>query len=194
LFNKEISMRKLIYSIAVSLDGYINDPKGSLGWVPVDEEYHRFANAQQAETGLSLYGTRMWQTMRYWDTAEDEPGQPDFAVEFARLWKPAGKLVVSHSLSESDMLAGAQLFHGDIIAEIGRLKRQPGKQIAVSGATLASVLVDAGLVDEIQPFIVPAVLGGGTPFLNVRSSSSYRLIESRRFANGMTFLRCARVS
>ena len=43
-------MRKLIYSIAVSLDGYINDSRGSLRWVPVDEQYHRFANAQQAET------------------------------------------------------------------------------------------------------------------------------------------------
>jgi dihydrofolate reductase len=187
-------MRKLIYSIAVSLDGYINDPNGSLGWVPVDEEYHRFANAQQAETSLSIYGTRMWQTMRYWDTAETEPGQPDFAVDFARLWKPADKLVVSHSLSGDDMLAGARLFQGDIVAEVGRLKRQSGGQIAVSGATLASVLVDAGLVDEIQPFIVPAVLGGGTPFLSATSASKFQLLDSRRFANGMTFLRCARVS
>jgi len=186
-------MRKLIYSIAVSLDGYINDPQGSLSWVPVDEEYHRFANAQQAETGLSIYGTRMWETMRYWDTAADQPGQTDVELEFARLWKPAEKLVASRSLAESDMLAGATLFRGDIVAEIRRLKQQPGKQIAVAGATLASVLVDAGLVDEIQPFIVPAVLGGGTPFLSAGSASKYRLEESRRFANGMTFLRCARV-
>lgn len=187
-------MRKLIYSIAVSLDGYINDSRGSLRWVPVDEQYHRFANAQQAETGLSLYGTRMWQTMRYWDTAETEPGQPDFAIDFARLWKPAEKLVVSHSLSEADMLAGARLFGGDIVEEVRRLKQQPGKQITVSGATLASTLVDAGLVDEIQPFIVPAVLGGGTPFLSASSASRYQLVDSRRFANGMTFLRCARVA
>jgi len=185
-------MRKLIYSIAVSLDGYINDPRGSLNWVPVDEEYHRFANAQQAETGISIYGTNMWQTMRYWDTAEEEPGQPDFAIDFARLWKPADKLVVSHSLSQDDMRAGARLFRGDIVAEVRRLKQQPGKQIAVAGATLASALVDAGLVDEIQPFIVPAVLGGGTSFLSATSASTYQLIDSRRFANGMTFLRCAR--
>jgi len=187
-------MRKLIYSIAASLDGYINDPNGSLAWVPVDEEYHRFANAQQAEASLSIYGTRMWQTMRYWDTAETEPGQPDFAIDFARLWKAADKLVASHSLLETDMLAGAKLFRGDIVAEVGRLKQQSGGPIAVSGATLASVLVDAGLVDEIQPFVVPAVLGGGTPFLSAASASKYRLIDSRHFANGMTFLRCARVS
>lgn len=187
-------MRKLIYSIAVSLDSYINDARGSLNWVPVDEEYHRFANAQQAEIGLSIYGTRMWRTMRYWDTAEAEPGQPDFAIDFARLWKPADKLVVSHSLSATDMLAGARLFRGDVVAEVSRLKHQSGGQIAVSGATLASVLVDAGLVDEIQPFIVPAVLGGGTPFLSATSASKYQLVDSRRFANGMTFLRCARTS
>jgi len=187
-------MRKLIYSIAVSLDGYINDPNGSLSWVPVDEEYHRFANVQQAETGLSIYGTRMWQTMRYWDTAEAQPGQTDYTLEFARIWKPAEKLVVSRSLSESDMLAGARLFRGDVVAEVRRLKQQPGQQIAVAGATLASVLVDAGLIDEIQPFVVPAVLGGGMPFLTASSASKYQLMDSRRFANGMTFLRCARLA
>lgn len=186
-------MRKLVYSIAVSLDGYINDPRGSLSWVPVDEEYHRFANAQQAETGLSIYGTRMWDTMRYWDTAADQPDQIDYMLEFARLWKPADKMVVSHSLSEADMRAGAKLFRGNIVAEIGRMKQQPGGQIAVAGATLASALVDAGLVDEIQPFIVPAVLGGGTPFLSAKAASRYQLVETRRFANGMTFLRCAKI-
>jgi dihydrofolate reductase len=187
-------MRKLVYSIAVSLDGYINDPRGSLNWVPVDEQYHRFANAQQAETGLSVYGTRMWETMRYWDSAAEQPEQADYMLEFARLWKPAEKLVVSHSLAEGDMLAGARLFRGDIVAELRRLKQEPGGQIAVAGATLASALVDAGLVDEIQPFIVPAVLGGGTPFLSAGSASRYRLVESRNFANGMTLLRCARES
>ena len=78
-------MRTLIYSIAVSLDGYINDPTGALSWIPVDEEYHRFANAQQAETSLSIYGTRMWETMRYWNAAERDPERTDFMLEFARL-------------------------------------------------------------------------------------------------------------
>ena len=187
-------MRQLIYTIAVSLDGYINDRNGSLGWVPVDEEYHRFANAQQAATGLSIYGTRMWQTMRYWDTAADDPHPPDYGLDFARLWKPAAKLVASRSLSDADMAAGAQLFRGDIVEHVRSLKRQPGTQMSVSGATLASTLVDAGLVDELQPFIVPAVLGGGTPFLSAASASKYRLAETRRFANGMTFLRCARIA
>jgi dihydrofolate reductase len=182
-------MRRLVYSIAVSLDGYINDPEGELGWVPVDEEYHRFANQQQREAGLSVYGTRMWQTMRYW--AGDQPAKaPDYMREFARIWQPADKLVASHSLRQVDMAAGARLFDGDIVAEVGRLKQQPGGPINVSGGTLASSLVEAGLVDEIQPFIVPAVLGGGTPFLSVAAASRYRLVETRRFANGMVFLRC----
>jgi hypothetical protein len=76
-------LRRLIYSIAVSLDGYINDPERNLGWVPVDEEYHRFANQQQQEASLSVYGTRMWQTMRYW--ADDLPAEsPDYMRDFAR--------------------------------------------------------------------------------------------------------------
>ena len=182
-------MRRLVYSIAVSLDGYINDPEGELGWVPVDEEYHRFATQQQREAGLSVYGARMWQTMRYW--AGDQPAEaPDYMREFARIWQPAEKLGASHSLRQVDMSAGARLFDGDIVAEVGRLKQQPGGPINVSGGALASSLVEAGLVDEIQPFIVPAVLGGGTPFLSAAAASRYRLVETRRFANGMVFLRC----
>ncbi len=182
-------MRRLIYSIAVSLDGYINDPEGNLGWVPVDEEYHRFANQQQQEASLSVYGTRMWQTMRYW--ADDLPAEsPDYMRDFARIWQPADKLVASRSLRQADMAAGARLFDGHIVAEIGRLKQEPGGPINVSGGTLASSLVGAGLVDEIQPFIVPAILGGGTPFLGASAASRYRLVETRRFANGMVFLRC----
>lgn len=185
-------MRKLIYTIAVSLDGYINDPDGSLKWVPVSEQYHRFANAQQAGAGLAIYGTRMWETMRPWDTLADQPGQQDFVTEFARLWKSSAKLVASRSLEDADMVAGAQLFRGDIVAEAARLKQEPGEPIYVSGATIASSLVDAGLVDELQPFIVPAVLGGGTRFLQARSASRYTLAESRQFTNGMTWLRCVK--
>jgi dihydrofolate reductase len=187
-------MRKLVYSIAVSLDGYINDGKGSLDWVPVDEEYHRFANQQQAETGISIYGTRMWQTMVYWATAEDQPGRPDVEYEFARIWKPATKLVVSHSLMPTDMAAGATLFTGDLTAEVRRLKAGPGNSIAVAGATIASSLIDAGLVDEIQPLIVPAILGGGTPFLGAKQRARYRTAETRSFKNGMTYIRCVKPS
>jgi dihydrofolate reductase len=185
-------MRKLIYSMAVSLDGYINDANGSLNWVPVTEEYHRFANAQQAETGLSIYGTRMWQTMRFWNDIGAEEDQPEVMVEFARLWRPAAKLVASRSLTGADMLSGAELFSGDIVPEVERLKQEPGGPIHISGATLASSLVDAGLVDELQPFIAPVVLGGGTRFLQAKSTSRYELAESRRFANGMTWLRCVK--
>ncbi|HEX4298582.1 MAG TPA: dihydrofolate reductase family protein [Devosia sp.] len=185
-------MRKLIYSISVSLDGYINDARGSLNWVRVDEEYHRFANEQMRETGLSIYGTRMWQTMTYWDTAEDQPGHPEFMYEFARLWKPAPKLVFSHSLADADMRAGAQLRRDGLIEEVTRLKSEPGKPIAVSGATLASALLDAGLVDELQPFIVPVVIGGGVPFLQVRRRLDFELLETRRFASGTVFHRYAR--
>ena len=185
-------MRKLIYSIATSLDGYINDASGSLDWVPVDEEYHRFANALQAATGLSIYGTNMWRTMVFWNTAEGQPGSPDYVDEFARLWKPSAKLVVSHTLGEADLAAGAKLFRGDLVAEVKRLKAEPGGEISVSGATIATSLVDAGLVDEIRPFIVPAVLGGGTRFLSATSASKFELVETHSFKNGMTYLRCVK--
>jgi dihydrofolate reductase len=184
-------MRKLIYTISVSLDGYINDAKGSLDWVRVDEEYHRFANDQMAQTGTSIYGANMWRTMVFWDT-DGEPGWPAFMLDFARLWRPAEKLVFSKHLQPSDMVAGARLMRGDVVAEVTALKAQAGKPIAVSGATIASTLIDAGLVDEIQPVIVPAILGGGTPFLSARSRRDYDLAGTHAFKNGMTFLRYVR--
>ncbi len=182
-------MRKLTFSMSVSLDGYVNDANGSLDWTRVDEPFHRFANAQQAATGLAIYGTRMWQTMTYWNTAEETAGQPDYEYEFARLWKATPKLVVSSSLKPTDMIAGARLFEGDLVEAVKRLKSEPGKPITVAGPTVAGPLLDAGLVDEIQPFFIPVVLGGGTPFLQTKARFEYDLIETEHFASGVVFHR-----
>jgi dihydrofolate reductase len=182
-------MRKVIYSISVSLDGFINDANGSLGWVRVDEEFHSFANEQMRDTGVSVYGADMWRAMSYWDTADQEPGEPEVMYEFARLWKPARKLVFSHSLTNADMRAGAELHRDGLIDTVRQLKSEPGKPIAVSGATIASSLIEAGLIDEIQPFFVPVVIGGGVPFLQAGSKVDFDLLESRTFKSGTVYHR-----
>jgi dihydrofolate reductase len=131
----------------------------------------------------------MWRTMAAWDTMSDTPNLPGFIYEFAELWKPAAKLVVSHTLQPADMLAGARLLRDGIVEEVARLKAEPGKPIAVAGATLASTLLDAGLVDEIQPFYVPAITGGGTPFLQTRHRVDFELIETKIFKSGTVYHR-----
>ena len=66
-------MRKLIYSTMVLLDGFVARPDGALDWVHVDEELHTFINNQQQEMGLYCYGRRMYEVLRYWETADQDP-------------------------------------------------------------------------------------------------------------------------
>src|SRR5216117_641608 len=91
-------MRKLIYSFGVSLDGFIAGPDGEIDWSAPDEELHRFHNQQARETGLELYGRRLYEAMRYWETAEERRSLAEHELEFARIWKETPKIVFSRTL------------------------------------------------------------------------------------------------
>ncbi|MDQ3957926.1 MAG: dihydrofolate reductase family protein, partial [Actinomycetota bacterium] len=91
-------MRKLIYSMSVSLDGFIAGPGDDIGWSAPDEERHRFHNEQTRQTGPQLYGRRLYEVMSYWDTAEESTSLSDYAREFARIWKEKPKIVFSKTL------------------------------------------------------------------------------------------------
>src|SRR5437764_3014328 len=131
-------MRKLIYSMGVSLDGFIAGPNGEIDWSPPDEERHRFHNEHVRETGVQLCGRRLYEVMTYWDTADENPGLSDYELEFARIWKDTPKLVFSGTLEQVG--PNARLAEGDVVDEVARLKEQPGKDLAVGGAGLASTL------------------------------------------------------
>jgi hypothetical protein len=91
-------MRKLIYSMGVSLAGFIAGPGGEIDWSVPDEELHRFHNQQARETGTHLYGRRLYETMTYWETADENPSIPEHELEFARIWKDTPKIVFSRTL------------------------------------------------------------------------------------------------
>src|SRR4029079_1076207 len=95
-----LRMRKLIYSMGVSLDGYIADPHGEIDWSVPDEELHRFHNQQARETGVFLFGRRMYETMTFWETAEEQPSLPEVERDFARIYKETPKVVFSKTLDE----------------------------------------------------------------------------------------------
>ena len=156
-------MRKLIYSMTVSLDGYIADPNGEIDWSAPDEELHRFHNQRVKEIGAHLLGRRLYEVMLYWETADQNPSAPEYELEFARIWKAIPKIVFSKTLEKVE--GNARLVRDDVAGEVARLKQEPGKDLAVGGAGLASTLIDLGLVDEYQVFVSPVVLGGGTPLL-----------------------------
>src|SRR6202012_343996 len=117
------AMRRLIYTMGTSLDGFTAGPDGDFGWSAPGEELHRFFNEQARETSLELYGRGMYETMRFWQTA-DVPGASDVTREFARIWQATPKLVFSRTLTEVG--GNATLASGDVVAEVERLKAGDG--------------------------------------------------------------------
>jgi dihydrofolate reductase len=181
-------MRKLIYSFGVSLDGFIADPKGDIDWSAPDEELHRFHNQQARELGAQLYGRRLYEVMRFWETAEEDPSLPEHELEFARIWKDTPKIVFSKTLEKVE--GNARLVPDGAAEEVARLKEQPGKDLAVGGAGLASTFMKLGLIDEYRLFVNPVVLGGGTPFFPALDERiNLELVETRTFGSRVVYVR-----
>jgi dihydrofolate reductase len=80
-------MRNVIYSMTVSLDGFIAGPHGEIDWSAPDHELHRFDNRQTRELGAHLCGRRLYEVMTYWETADQSPSALEHEVEFARIWQ-----------------------------------------------------------------------------------------------------------
>jgi dihydrofolate reductase len=184
--------RKLIYSMGVSLDGFIAGPNGEIDWSAPDEELHRFHNQQTRELGGQLCGRRLYEEMSYWETAEEKnPSLPEHELEFARIWKELPKIVFSKTLERVE--GNARLVRNGVAEEVAKLKKQPGQDLAVGGAGLASALIEAGLIDEYRPFVSPVVLGAGTPFFPpLEERINLELLETRTFGSRVIYLRYRR--
>jgi dihydrofolate reductase len=184
-------VRKLIYSLTVSLDGFIAGPDGGIDWSAPDDELHRFHNEQTRELGAHLLGRRLYETMLYWETAEENPSLPETAREFARIWKSLPRIVFSNTLDRVE--GNARLAAGSVSDEVAALKAESGKDVGVGGAELASTCIRLGLVDEYRLFVSPVVLGGGTPYFPALDDKiDLELIESRTFGSRVVYLRYGR--
>jgi dihydrofolate reductase len=186
-------MRKVIYGMMVSLDGFVAGPSGEIDWILIDEELHKYVNEQERGVDTWLYGRRMYQLMaQFWPTADEDPAAPSFIIEYSRIWKKTPKIVFSQTLEHVDW--NARLVRDDVAGEIGLLKAQPGKDIEVSGAELASSIMRLGLVDEFRLYVQPVLLGTGKRmFPALADRINLRLVETRPFASGVVLLRYQRV-
>jgi dihydrofolate reductase len=185
-------VRKLIYSMGVSLDGFIAGPDGDIAWSAPGEELHRFHNQQAREIGAQLYGRRLYETMIFWETADEKASNSEVELEFARIWKDTPKIVFSRTLEKVEM-SHARLVRDGAAEEIAKLKEQPGKDLAVGGAGLASTFIKLGLIDEYRLFISPVVLGGGTPYFPALDERiNLELVETRTFGSRVVYLRYRR--
>ena len=184
-------MRKVIYSIGTSLDGFIAGRDGEIDWSAPDEELHRFHNEQTREVGVHLCGRRLYETMVYWETADRDPSAGPVTLEFARIWQALPKVVFSSTLQT--LQGNARLATGGPAQELARLREQPGGDIAVGGAGLASTLIEGNLVDEYRLFVSPVVLGGGTPYFTaLQERIDLELVETRTFGSRVVYLRYRR--
>ena len=184
-------MRDVIYSMTVSLDGFIAGPRGELDWSAPDEELHRFHNERTRETGAELCGRRLYEEMLYWETADTNPSATEYELEFARIWQELPKIVFSTTLEEVE--GNARLVRDGVPEEVARLKDEPGKPLAVGGAGLASTLIEHGLVDDYRLFVTPVVLGGGTPYFPpLDRRVELELVETRTFGSRVVYTRYRR--
>jgi dihydrofolate reductase len=184
-------LRKLIYSTGVSLDGFIAGPDGDIDWSAPDEELHRFHNEQTRELGVHVLGRRLYETMVYWETADQDPSAGEPELEFAHIWQALPKIVVSKTLET--VQGNARLIADGVVEEVARLKQQPGKDLAVGGAGLASTFVKRDLVDEYRLFVSPVILGAGTPYFPALDKRiNLELVETRTFGSRVVHLRYRR--
>ncbi|MEA5360846.1 dihydrofolate reductase family protein [Amycolatopsis sp., V23-08] len=184
-------MRKLIFGMNVTLDGYVAAHGDDLGWSGPSDELFQWWLEQEQAIDLFLYGRGLWEAMSsYWPTGDQQPGATPAQIEFARNWRDTPKVVFSSTVAKVDW--NTRLVTGDAVAEITRLKAGDGGPMRVGGATLAGAAVRAGLVDEYEIVTHPALVGGGKPFFTALDSwVSLDLVETRTFPGGVTLARYA---
>jgi dihydrofolate reductase len=181
-------MRSVTYSMSTSLDGYIVGPDGGFDWTVPDAEVFRFWIDEIREVGVHLMGRRLYETMLYWDTV-DEESLDDAEREWAALWQPLPKVVFSTSLSA--VQGNARLVSGGLAEEIEGLRAEPEEgDIAIGGATLAAEAAELGLIDEYRAMVYPVLVGGGTPFFaQSERRVDLELVETRKFSSKVVYLR-----
>ena len=157
-------MASLVYTMFTSLDGYTADASGNFDWAMPDAEVHAYANELGASIGTNLYGRRMYETMVYWETADTGPDAQPESAAWARQWQATDKIIYSSTLTETRSKR-TRIERAFDPSAVQALKASSTRDLAISGPTLASHALRAGLVDEIQQVLFPVVVGGGTRFL-----------------------------
>ncbi|MHB8491962.1 MAG: dihydrofolate reductase family protein [Solirubrobacteraceae bacterium] len=167
----------LIYSMSVSVDGFIADRNGGFGWTVPDEELFRFHLERVRELGCHLCGRKLYETMLVWET-DPSVRDTELHTAFADVWCALPKVVFSLTLDS--VQGNARLAKASVAEEVA--------------AALAATAIKLGLVDELRMFRNPIVVGGGTPFLPpVTEDVALELIETRTFGSRVIYERYRRI-
>jgi len=182
-------MPKLVYTAITSLDGYTADADGGFDWSAPDAEVHAHVNDAERAIGTYLYGRRMYEVMRAWESMplDDEP---EVIRDYAAIWRAADKIVYSSTL-DAVSTKKTVLEHEFDADAVRALKAAAHADLGIGGPTLAAHAIRAGLVDEYNLYVCPIIVGGGLPGLPSNANVRLTLLESRTFGNGVVFSRYA---
>jgi dihydrofolate reductase len=185
-------MRKLIWMMSVSVDGFMEAPNHDLSWHRVDEEVHQHFNDELRDAGASLDGRVTYELMAdYWPTADADPASPPQIVEFAQIWREMPKFVFSTTLEHAEW--NTTIVREVVPDDIRAMKAQPGGDLWLGGANLAVTFLRLDLIDEIRVYVHPVVIGEGTRMFQANDvQRALRLAETRAFGNGVVLLRYER--
>lgn len=181
-------MARLIYTAMTSLDGYVADEHGNFDWAAPDEEVHTFVNDLERPVGAYLYGRRLYEVMAAWESPDIAAGQPPFVADFARIWRAADKIVYSRTL-EAVASARTRIERDFDPEAVRRMKDAAQRDMSIGGPHLAARALEARLVDEVRLFITPIIVGGGNPALPDHLHLRLDLLDERRFASGVVYVR-----
>jgi dihydrofolate reductase len=177
----------LIYSMSVSVDGFVADREGAFEWTVPSEELFRFHISQVRELGGHVCGRKLYETMLVWET-DPSLRDSELGAEFADVWCAIPKVVFSRTLDS--VQGNARLAEGSVAEEAAAALDATDKDVAIGGAGLAAAAIELGLVGELRMFRVPVVVGGGTPFLPpVTEHVPLDLIETRTFGSRVIYER-----
>ena len=187
----EYIMRKVFDAMSVSLDGSIEATNGDLRWSFPDEELHKHFNDRESAIDIHLHGRRPYENMAaHWPTADENPTAPIVEIAYARIWKGVKKMDFAKTIKEVGW--NSHLVSVNIADEVNRPKAQPGNDMSVGGAGIASTFMQLGLVDEYRLYVHPIILGSGKPmFPHAHDKSNLKLIETHAFGSGVVLLKLA---
>jgi dihydrofolate reductase len=188
-------MRKLILSIQMSLDGFIEGPQGDISWIKTndDDEWEDYFDMLQSVDLLVLGRVTFPDYRDHWKNALTSVQASANEVQYAQYAANTPHIVFSSRMHNPDW-SNTTVIKGNVIGEIKRLKAQPGKDIqVVGGARLAATVIEGGLVDEYRFVINPVILGNGKSlFQEQHGKHNLDLVSSKALQSGRLIVRFAR--
>jgi dihydrofolate reductase len=180
-------MATLIYAAICSLDLYINDANGSFEWAAPDEQVHAFINDKERAVGAYLLGRAMYDVLKVWDTFGSDPESSKEVREYAEVWRSADKVVYSKSLDAVETQR-TRLERDFDPAAVRAMVDAAERDVSIGGANLAATALRAGIVDQIELYLNPVVVGGGTRALPDDVRLDLELVATERFDSGVVYL------